>query len=70
MSIEFLFDEHHEQQQEKLKKILEVVKRKPFKLNKKAWFFNGQEHKSNRAFYGDLNELRIKFGNISIEGVL
>ena len=38
MSIEFLFDEHHEEQQEKLKKILEVIKRKHFKVDKRARF--------------------------------
>ena len=38
MSIEFLFDEHHQEQQEKLKNILEVIKRKHFKVDKKARF--------------------------------
>ena len=38
MAIEFLVDRSHEDEKQKLKKILEVIKRKPVKLDKKAWF--------------------------------
>jgi len=38
MAIEFLVDRSHEDEQQKLKKILEVIKRKPVKLDKCAWF--------------------------------
>ena len=39
-----------------------------FSGNKKAWFFNGQEHKGHRAFYKTLEELKLKWGveNVAI----
>ena len=33
-----------------------------FSANKKAWFWNGQGHKTNKAFYKNLEELKLKWG--------
>ncbi len=31
--------------------------------NKKAWFYNSSSVKGHRAFYKDINELRLKFNS-------
>lgn len=33
-----------------------------FSANKKAWFYNGQQFKSRKAFYKNLEELKLKWG--------
>src|SRR3989344_2854697 len=38
MAIEFIVDNSHEEEKEKLKKIIETIKRRPAKLNKGAMF--------------------------------
>ena len=37
-----------------------------FSSSKRAWFYNGQEYKSNRGFCKDLNEIKEKYSSIEI----
>ncbi|HLC57130.1 MAG TPA: hypothetical protein VJH95_01015 [Candidatus Nanoarchaeia archaeon] len=74
MSIEFVVDTVQEEEKEKLKKIIEVIKKRPVKLDKNAWFLRkftlalmGQYPKKEMLKHHEEMLKRLREGNAGLQ---